>query len=205
MTDFQLLIWRGREVTGASVSDAKGACVVVAMADTSPPISPCCLLQFFDSFFRPLSLPPAQTMRRCWCWLRSKRRLCGVRKWGRLLQGRQATTHGLRWRDYRNPMGGHEQRMERSRGEDVLWLRCVWSCVICGVFLEVAECSVVCCGCVAGRGWVLFLCTRYRTIICWSVMWVIEGVTKKDNIFFSPDFATSHFQKEIKIKYAHYY
>ena len=59
--DFQLLTWRGREVTGTSVSDAKGACVVVAMVNTkSTQQPPLLLVAIFWFFFHPLSLPPAQ-------------------------------------------------------------------------------------------------------------------------------------------------
>ena len=62
MTDFQLLIWCGREVMGTSVSDAKGECVVVAMADTKSTHHPLLVVTMFGFFFlrRPLSLPPSQ-------------------------------------------------------------------------------------------------------------------------------------------------
>lgn len=51
MTDFQLLIWCGREVMGTSVSDAKGECVVVAMADTKSTHHPLLVVTMFGFFF----------------------------------------------------------------------------------------------------------------------------------------------------------
>ena len=51
MTDFQLLIWCGREVMGTSVSDAKGECVVVAMADTKSTHHPLLVVTIFGFFF----------------------------------------------------------------------------------------------------------------------------------------------------------